>query len=164
MRGGIVAVDAAPEHGHGHPAGLQRSAVRLGVDSAREAADDDETRLCEVPGERSSSGGAVPGARACADDGDGGPSEEIELSTAAHEQPCRRVVDGAEQRWECRRRAGEEAKPRGGQSLLVRVAIERAHVRRPARTERGPDQMRARLSREDRESELAHVASSWGER
>ena len=42
VRGRIVAVDAAAEHGDRRAARVERAAVRLGVDAAREAADDDE--------------------------------------------------------------------------------------------------------------------------
>ena len=44
MRGRVVAVDAAAEHGDRRAAGFERSAVSLAVDPARHAAHDDETR------------------------------------------------------------------------------------------------------------------------
>ena len=51
---GIVAVDAAAEHGDRRAAGLERAAMRLGVDAAREPADDDEARAARAraPSER----------------------------------------------------------------------------------------------------------------
>ena len=52
VRGRVVAVDAAAEHGDGRAARLERAAMRLGVDPAREAADDDEPRTRELAGER----------------------------------------------------------------------------------------------------------------
>jgi hypothetical protein len=42
MRGGIVAVYAAAENGHRRPLRFERPAMRVGVDPAGEAADDDE--------------------------------------------------------------------------------------------------------------------------
>ena len=50
VRGRVVAVDAAAEHGDRAAARLERAAVRLAVDSTREAADDDETRPPPAPG------------------------------------------------------------------------------------------------------------------
>ena len=51
VRSGIVAVDPAAEHRDRRPAALERAAVRLGVDAAGEAADDDEPRRRELAAE-----------------------------------------------------------------------------------------------------------------
>ena len=50
VRGRIVAVDPAAEHGDRGPAGLERAAVRLAVDAAGQAADDDQPRTPRAPG------------------------------------------------------------------------------------------------------------------
>ena len=48
VRGRVVAVDAAAEHCDGDAARLERAAVGLAVDAAREAADDDEPGCREL--------------------------------------------------------------------------------------------------------------------
>jgi len=65
----VVPVDAAPEHGHGHAAGLERASVGLTVHSPRKAADHDEPRACELTPEQARHMGSVAGARAGTDHG-----------------------------------------------------------------------------------------------
>ena len=76
VRGRIVAVDPAAEHGDGRASGLERAAVRLAVDPAREAADDDEAGGRELAAEAARDLRAVRRARARADDRDGRPREQ----------------------------------------------------------------------------------------
>jgi hypothetical protein len=102
--------------------------------------------------------------RAAADDRDRGPGEQREVGLSADEQAGRRIVHGAEQRRELRRRTGHEAEAGTREALLVGRRVERAKVRAPARARRRPDQVRAGLRREHREREVAHAASSCGAR
>ena len=76
VRRRIVAVDPAAEHRNGEAAGLERAAMRLAVDAAGEAADDDEPRRGELAAEAARDVGAVRRARASADDRDGRPREQ----------------------------------------------------------------------------------------
>ena len=48
VRGRIVAIDAASEHGDRHAAGIQRATMGLAVDASGHAAHDDETGRSEV--------------------------------------------------------------------------------------------------------------------
>ncbi len=77
VRGRVVAVDAAAEHGDGDTADVERAAVRLAVDPPRHAADDDEPRRRQLAAERSRHGAAVRGARPRADDRDRGPGKQL---------------------------------------------------------------------------------------
>ena len=160
MGGRIVAIDSAAEHGDRRAARLERAAVRLGVDAARHARDDDETGARELPPERARDRRAVAGAGAGADDRDRGAAEELELRTAAHEETRRRIVDRSQQRRERGCRPGEEAKARARESLLVRARIEVPQVRPPAPPRRRAQEVRSGLGREDGECELRHAASS----
>ena len=151
VRGRVVAVDAAAEHGDGRAAGFECAAVRFGVDPARHAGDDDETRARELAAERARDRRAVAGAGAGADDRDRRTGEQCELALAAEEEPRRRIVDRAQQRRELRRRARQEAEAARGEPLLVGARVEAPQVRRPAPVERRLQQMRPRLGREDGE-------------
>ena len=71
----VVAVDAAAEHGDRRAAGLERAAVRLAVDPAREAAHDDEPRAGELAPEHARDLRAVRRACARTDDRDRRPGE-----------------------------------------------------------------------------------------
>ena len=79
---GIVAVDPAAEDGDRRAAGVERAAMRLGVDAAREAADDDEPGRGEVAREAPRDGRAVAGASARADDRHRRLREELEVRAA----------------------------------------------------------------------------------
>jgi hypothetical protein len=100
VRRGVVAVDAAAEHGDRVAVPGERAAVRLAVDAARQTADDDETRCGKLAAELPRHLRAVRRARACADDGDGRPLEQLRIAGAAHEEPFGRIVDRAQQRWQ----------------------------------------------------------------
>ena len=164
VRGRIVAVDAAAEHRHRDPAGLERTPVRLGVDAAREAADDHQPGGGELPPERSRDRGAVARAGARADDRHRRPRERLGRRGAAQEQPGRRIVDRAQERREVRTEARDEAEAACVEPPLVRLRVERAHVRSPARARRLAYEMRAGLRGEHCEGELVHVPSSCGAR
>ncbi len=75
VRRRVVAVDPAAEDGDRRASGLESSTVRLAVDAAREAADDDEAGCGELTSEHASDLRAVRRACAGADDGDGGPAQ-----------------------------------------------------------------------------------------
>ena len=109
MRSRIVAVDPAAEHGDGDPGGLERAAVRLGVDAAGEAADDDEPGGRELAAEAARDLAPVGGARTRADDRDRRSRQELDLGLAAQEEAGRRVVDRPQQRREGGIGAREEA-------------------------------------------------------
>ncbi len=163
VRGRVVAIDAAAEHGDGRALGLERTAVGLGVDAAREAADDDEPGSARAPARDSARRRAVARAGARTDDRDGRPREQLELGIAAYEQAGRWIVNRAQERREARRRPRDEpiSSPREPARTPARRS---ARMRRQPGSARRPDQMRARLGREDREGELVHCASSCGER
>src|SRR4029078_9171197 len=73
------------------------------------------------------------------------------------EKEARRwVVNRAQERREARRRARQEAKSACGKPLEIRTLVEPPREAPPALAARRPDQMRARLGREDRERELRH--------
>ena len=117
VRGRIVAVDAAAEHGDGHPARLERAAVRLAVDAAGEAADDDEARRGQLPAEQPRDLAAVRRAGAGADDRDRRPASSSRSALPAEEEPRRRVVDRAQQRREVGVGAADEAEAGAREAL-----------------------------------------------
>ena len=77
MRGRIVPVDPAAEHGDRHPAGVECAAVRLAVDPACHPADDHEPGRGELAPERPRDDAAVRGARARTDDRDRRSCEQL---------------------------------------------------------------------------------------
>lgn len=91
MRSRVVAVDAAAEHGDGRAARVQRAAVRLAVDAARQAADDDEACRSQLAGKRTRDLATVRRAAAGADDRNGRPRQQLDLA-AADVEPFRRIV------------------------------------------------------------------------
>jgi hypothetical protein len=95
MSSGIVAVDSATEYRDGEPGRLERAAVCLAVDTAGETADDDESRCGEVASEAARNLPAVRGARACADDRNGRPRQELDFGIAPEVEARRRIVDRA---------------------------------------------------------------------
>ena len=164
MRGRIVAVDAAAEHRDRRTTCVERAAVRLRVDAARHAGDDDEAGARELAAERPPDRRAVAGARPRSHDRHCGTREQLELRLAAHEETCRRIVNRLQQRREPVRGAGDEAIAARCELLLVSGGVESAQVRRPASPVRRPEQVRSGLRRENRECELRHAASSCGDR
>ena len=76
MRGRIVAVDAASEHGDRHAAGIQRPTMGLAVDASGHATHDDETGRSEVARKGACDRAAVRRARTRADESDRRPVEE----------------------------------------------------------------------------------------
>ena len=100
VRGRVVAVDSTAENGTGEPVGVQGAAVRLPVDSARQAAHDHEARAREVAGERTGDRPTVGRARTGSDNGDGRAREVGELAAPSQEELSGRVVNRAKQRRE----------------------------------------------------------------
>ena len=158
VRGRIVAVDAAAEHGDRRRAGLERAAVRLGVDAAREARDDDEPRRARARGRAS----ARPTRRSREQ------ARAPTIATAGRESssgsaPPRRKRPGGGS-WIARSSGGNagaerarKRKPRAASRCSYARASKLAQVRRPAPVRRRPHEMRPRLGREDRERELVHA-------
>src|SRR5919201_144006 len=97
VHGRVVAVDAAPEDGYGVPVALERAAVRLAVDAAREAADHYDAGGGEVAAEHARDLPAVRRARPRADDRDRRAGEELPGAVPAQVQPLRRTVDRPQQ-------------------------------------------------------------------
>ena len=93
MRCGVVAVDAAAEDGDSRRARLERSAMRFGVDAARQPAHDDEPGRGELPPEAARDRGPVARGRPGSHDRDGRPREDLGLGAAPEEEARRRVVD-----------------------------------------------------------------------
>ena len=100
MRGGVVAVDAAAEHGDGGSSGVERSAMRFPVDAARKAADDDEPCGGELAREAARNRRAVAGARARTDDRDRRSFEHLRRRSPTDEEAGGRIVDRAQERRE----------------------------------------------------------------
>ena len=82
VRRRVVAVDAAAEHRDRPSVDGQRPAMRLAVDPAREAADDDRIGLRDAARERARDGASVARAGSRADDGDGGGGEQRRIRLA----------------------------------------------------------------------------------
>ena len=153
VRGRVVAVDAAAEDRDRRATGVERAAMRLAVDAAREPADDDEAcgrraraRGCARPTRRSPSTRARRRSR---------PRGAREASSGASPR-TKRPTGGS---WIERSSGGStraEAEAERGEALFVRARVERAHVRAPACAVRWPQQVRAGLRREHRERELVH--------
>ena len=164
MRRRVVAVDAAPEHAHGHAARRQGAAVRLAVDSAREAADNDEARGGELAREGAGHLGAVRRAGTRADDRDGRPGKEADVAGAAQEESRRRIVDRAEKRREARIRAGEPTQAAAFELDAVGRGVEAPLEGCEARAPRRVDDMCVGGSGERGQGEVAHGAeSSFGD-
>ncbi len=156
VRGRIVAVDAAAEDGDGRPVRLERPAMRLGVDAARQPAHDDKPGSRELPAQAAGDRGAVPRACARADDRNRRLGQKLGLRQAAEEESRRRIVDRSEERWEVRRRSRHEAVSRRSEPLEIGALVEAPLERPPPLAARRADQVRARLRGEDRERELRH--------
>ena len=133
VRGGVVAVDAAAEDGDGQPSGVERAPVRVAVDAAREAADDDEPGGGELAAEHPRDVGAVGGAAAGADD-------------------RRPRDDRASRARPARGRTGPPARRRSrpapaGSSRAERGSQRRPRCSRPARYARSSNSRRKRAKR-----------------
>ncbi len=126
MRGGVVPVDAAAENRDGQASCVEGPAVRVAVDAPGETADDDEPCSGELAAEHSRDVSAVRRARASADDRDGGPVEQLQLSPAANEQAGRRVEDRHQAAREARRRARQPSEPTLVQAGQIRALVELA--------------------------------------
>ena len=102
MGGGIVSIDAAAEDGDGSATRLERTPVRLAVDTTRHAAHDDESGSGELAAERSRHAAPVGRARPGTHDGDRRLGEDRRVRRTPQEELRRRVVDRGEQRRERR--------------------------------------------------------------
>jgi hypothetical protein len=160
----IVAVDSTAEDCHRRARGLERAAVRLRVDAAREPADDDEPHRREVATEATRDLTAVRGAGACADDRDRRSVEQVDLGLAAHEETGRRIVDRAEQRREGAIRPRDEAEAERRQARELRPRVEPRLECREACAARLAHEVRVVRRGERRQCQLVHAASSFGER
>ena len=136
----------------------------LGVDAAREAADDDETRRGEVAAEAAGDLPAVRRAGTRADDRDGGSGEQLDVCRTAEKKPRRRIVDRPEQWREPGVGASQEAKPECVELRQLGTAVEAGLERREARASWLSDEVRIARRCERGERELVHAASSLGER
>jgi hypothetical protein len=164
VRSGVVAVDPAAEHGHRRACRLERTAVRLRVDAAREPADDDEPRRGEIAPEAARDLAPVRRARAGTDHRHRRPRQQLGLAGAAEEEARRRVVDRAQQRRVRLLRAREEAEAERREPIELGPRVEALGERREARAARCLDEVRVARGGERRECELVHAASSRGER
>jgi hypothetical protein len=99
VRGWVVAIDAAPKHRDGPTVGIERAAVRLSVDSSREAAEDDKPRGRELPSQQLRDLRSIRGARPRAHYRHGRSAQELDRGATAKEEPGRRVVKLAQARW-----------------------------------------------------------------
>ena len=143
VRRRVVAVDAAAEHRDGRPARRERAAVRLAVDAARQAADDDG-----AGGRGLASRGAARPTRPYPEQaraptiGDGRTVEELERRVAPHPETARRVGDLREQRRvaavpAAKRRGSSRARePRRGAVRERLGDVLRQHVGRARRAPR----------------------------
>ncbi len=164
VRRRIVAVDPAAEHRDRRAGGLERAAVRLGVDATGEPTDDDQPCGGELAPEAASDLAPVRRAGAGPDDRHSRPREQRGLLLAAHEEPRRRVVDRPQQRREAGIGAGEEAETEPREPLELGTRVEGGLERREARAARLADEMGVVRRREGSECQLIHAANSFGER
>ena len=165
MRRGVIAVDAAAKHGHGHPAGVKRAPMGLAVDPAGQTADDHEPGGGQLPAEHPRNLGAVRGARAGADDRHRGAPKKVDLSSPSYEQARRRVVDRAQERRKGGVGTGEPPNPRRRQPREVARHVERPFESDVGTVTRLADEVSTACGGEGRERKLVHVGpSSVGER
>ena len=83
----VVAVDAAAEHGDGDPACLERAAMSFGIDSAREAADDDEAGRGELAREHSRDLPSIGGTGSGTDDRHCRQRQQARIGVPAEKEP-----------------------------------------------------------------------------
>jgi hypothetical protein len=98
VRGRVCTVDAAAEDCDRVTIGLEGTAMRLAVDTARHSADDDQARRRELATEHARDLSAVRRTRTRADDGDGRAREQFRLPLTAKIETPRRTVSRGEQR------------------------------------------------------------------
>ena len=139
MRGRVVAVDPTAEHGDGDTTGLERAAMRLAVDAAREAADDDEPGRGELAAEAARDLRAVRRARAGADDCNGRLREHVHRPRRRERRAARRVVDRA-------KKGRADARVRARERRLTDRAPAASGTRAPPRRAR-PQPRRLRRAR-----------------
>jgi hypothetical protein len=138
--------------------------MRLGVDTAREPADDDDPGRGEVAPDPSGDLTTVRRAGPGADDRHRRPCQQLNLGGAPQEEPRRRVVNRAQQRREGRIGAREEAEAERREPVELRPGVETLGERGEACASRRLDDVRVAGCGEGGERELVHAASSRGER
>ena len=138
--------------------------MRLTVDASRHPADHHEAHSGQLATEHASDMAAIRRARACADDRHGRPGEHVEWRIAAHVETRRRIVDRAEQLWKGGLRAPHEAEARRGELRPLVPLVEAPQKGPEARARRPLQDVRASDGSVGRYRELAHVASSRGDR
>ena len=161
----VVAIDAAAQHGDRRAAGVERAAMRLAVDSARETADHHEPGGSELAAEHPGDLRAVRRAGARADDRDRGPCEHVRVAGA----PRRNSPLGAS--WiavgERREAHVDRASQRGPRrsSAARYLAPSNAFLNAAKRADRSSSRgWMPRLGGEGGKCELAHAVSSLGAR
>jgi hypothetical protein len=139
--------------------------MRLAVDSAGEAADDDETRRSELSAEEPGHLSAVRGAGPRSNDSDR-RAAQCRRRRAPNEQTGRWIVDRPQKRREARVGARKPAHAALTQASEIRAFVEDAGERPKSWiTARLPHEVPVRLGRERGQREIAHAApSSVGER
>ena len=161
MRRWVVAVDAAAEDADGRPVGLQRPSVRVGIDTASEAADDDDAGCRELAAQHASDGRAVARARARPHDRDRRARKDLRLAAPAQEEARRWVVDRAQERRERRVGAPDEAYAPARELRREPGRVEGVQKRAEAGAARCRDDMGAARGRERSERQIArHAAAS----
>ena len=137
----VVPVDAATEHGDRASTAVQRSAVCLAVDSARQTAHDDEPGSRELARERAGHRATVRGAGTRADDRHG---RELEQSSVR-----RLPADTAAAADRGSLRAAPETRPHGAGCASSHVPVESPGVRyeAPPRRASAPPRLPARALR-----------------
>jgi hypothetical protein len=114
MRGRVIAVDPAPEDAYRRASGLERTAMRLAVDTAGEAANHDQPSSGQLAPEHPRDLRAVRRARSSADDRDRRAREELRRRSSAEKEAYRRVVDRPQKGRESRIRPGKETQAARG--------------------------------------------------
>ena len=164
MRGRVVAVDPAAEHGDGRPVRLERAAVRLAVHAARQPADDDEPAAAR----------SRPSMRAtCAPYGEharaptiatAGRASSVRVVRPAEVEPTRRIVDRTQQRRELVSAEGRHVAEIRRRAIGERLGdVLRLDVAPPRRARRSCARRAATFARprpERRSRSTARVSSS----
>ena len=161
----VVAVDPTAEHRDRRPARVERAAVRLSVDAAREPAHHDEPRAAQLAPEHPRHVRPVRRTSPRAHDRDRRPPQHLDVGGATDEQPGRRIVNRPEKRWEPRVVTPDPldallAKPR-----QIRVLVEGPDERSEGAVPRSSHEVGVVRGGEGGQGEFAHGApSSVGER
>ena len=163
--GRIVTVDPTAEDRDRGAAGFERTAMRLSVHSAREAADDDDPNRRELPPQHPCDLGAVGRAGSRADDGRSRPPQRLGSGCTAEEQARWRIVDRAEQWGEVGVGATEPVNAVLAQAAEVCGLVERLEEHPVRAVARHVHDVGVARRGEDRERQVAHRAlSSVGDR